>query len=521
MTDSYLLYRDSSNDGKKPYYSRRDVIKDLNLDIIFRTMAREDMLILEKVNKVMMIPLRTREEIIYRQEILQDFYSHPDMLEEMYECAVRQYTELQKFKQKREMNLTRSHSKAGEMIETLAYLTQGQEELIDLTKLLVRYEQRVLSRGLIGLVHRLKKEPQEEIGDKLNELKNFISGGEIGYSFKLGGGMKIDEIRLNYCAREKRRGPKPVQGTLKNFISNFKKNTMSTSNNAALKDDIHHLTESTMAHIMKMFHSYLEQMMLFYEHLAEEMAFYRGAVCFMQRMKELSIPLSVPVPCPPVDDRDGDRMGGENSDTDEIHVKGLYELSMAIYMQSRPVPNDLTLKGNILTLITGANQGGKSTFLRSYGIAQVLMQCGMPVPAEYFSAPVYHQIFTHFTRRESEKLDSGRLQEELKRMSDMVSAVVPNSLFLLNESFASTTEKEGSRIAGAILQAFYEKRVTTFMVTHLFQLANELYEKGQKGISFLTAERQEDGTRTFKMIAGKPSYTSYGTDLFAVLEREL
>ena len=171
-----------------------------------------------------------------------------------------------------------------------------------------------------------------------------------------------------------------------------------------------------------------------------------------------------------------------------------------------------------MTLITGANQGGKSTFLRSYGIAQVLMQCGMPVPASKFLAPVYPQIFTHFTRSEDEQLSNGRLSEELQRMSNMVDKAAPNSLFLLNESFASTTEKEGSKIAEGILNAFYEKDITTMMVTHLYQLAKKKYDEAKEGSHFLVAERTENGTRTFKMLPGEPTYTSFGTDLFKVLE---
>jgi DNA mismatch repair ATPase MutS len=170
---------------------------------------------------------------------------------------------------------------------------------------------------------------------------------------------------------------------------------------------------------------------------------------------------------------------------------------------------------------SGANQGGKSTFLRSYGIAQVLMQCGMPVPAKEFTAPIYRQIFTHFTRREDEQLNSGRLREELQRMSDMIKAAGPGCVFLLNESFASTTEREGSKIAEGILKAFYEKEITTIMVTHLFQLAKTLYEKKLDGTYFLVAERKPDGARTYRMLPGEPGYTSYGTDLFEILESEL
>ena len=103
-------------------------------------------------------------------------------------------------------------------------------------------------------------------------------------------------------------------------------------------------------------------------------------------------------------------------------------------------------------------------------------------------------------------------------MSNMIDKAVPDSLFLLNESFASTTEKEGSKIAEGILQAFYEKDMVTMMVTHLYQLAKKLYNKQIEGSHFLVAERTENGTRTYKMLKGEPSHTSFGTDLFKVLE---
>ena len=106
----------------------------------------------------------------------------------------------------------------------------------------------------------------------------------------------------------------------------------------------------------------------------------------------------------------------------------------------------------------------------------------------------------------------------MQRMSNMINKTVPNSLFLLNESFASTTEKEGSKIAEGIINAFYEKNITTMMVTHLYQLARKKYEEAKDGSHFLVAERTENGTRTFKMLPGEPTYTSFGTDLFKVLE---
>ena len=56
------------------------------------------------------------------------------------------------------------------------------------------------------------------------------------------------------------------------------------------------------------------------------------------------------------------------------------------------------------------------------------------------------------------------------------------------------------------------------MVTHLYQLAKKKYDEGREGSHFLVAERTENGTRTYKMLRGEPTYTSFGTDLFKVLE---
>ena len=73
-----------------------------------------------------------------------------------------------------------------------------------------------------------------------------------------------------------------------------------------------------------------------------------------------------------------------------------------------------------MIVITGANEGGKSTFLRSVGAAQLMMQAGMFVAAETFGANVRDGVFTHFNREEDATLTRGRLEEELARMSAIV-----------------------------------------------------------------------------------------------------
>lgn len=499
--DSFLLYRDTTTDGKESYPFTKDMIKDLNLDIIFWTMAKKDELILEKVRKVMLIPMLTPEEILYRQDIVSDFYRCEKLLMELYAIAEAQHKALRIYRN--EMNKGRSDKKSGELLSTYNYLRQGQEALLDICKLLQEKADALKSEGLHSLLGRMQEKPLKEIYDKLVELEALLTGCEAGYTLEFGGGLKLERAVLNYCRPYDEK--KSKQSGLESFYMKFiKKNKLSIGTDMELKQDIARLTEASMQYVLQIFKPYLEEMMNFFKYFAEEIAFYMGVVNFMNRMKEMNITLNMPSP-KPVGSRDT-----------ELAI--LYELSMAIYVQHEPVGNTLNLKNNRMSIITGANQGGKSTFLRSYGIAQVLMQCGMPVPAYKFEAPVYTQIFTHFTRSEDEQLNDGRLSEELKRMSSMVDVAKRGSLFLLNESFASTTEKEGSKIAEGILRAFYEKDITTMMVTHLFQLAGKLYEEQPEGSHFLVAERMADGTRTYRMLAGEPGYTSFGTDLFKILE---
>jgi len=111
-------------------------------------------------------------------------------------------------------------------------------------------------------------------------------------------------------------------------------------------------------------------------------------------------------------------------------------------------------------------------------------------------------------------LQSGELDEELRRMTSSIDRIAPNSIVLLNESFASTNEREGSEIARRIVRALLESGVKVFYVTHMFDLAQGFYLSKMKGALFLRAERLSDGRRTFRLTEGEPLPTSYGEDLY-------
>jgi DNA mismatch repair ATPase MutS len=192
----------------------------------------------------------------------------------------------------------------------------------------------------------------------------------------------------------------------------------------------------------------------------------------------------------------------------------LYDVSLALLKEGKVVPNTLNLDGKELVFITGANQGGKSTFLRSVGQSQVMLQSGMFVGAKSFSANIASGIFTHFIKEEDVKLESGKLDEELSRLSEIVKLIKPNAIILFNESFSSTNEREGSEIGRQVIRAFLENNIKIFFVTHFFDLANSFYEMKSDKFGFLRAERNEKGERTFRVLEGAPLETSFGVDVY-------
>ncbi|MBN9743279.1 DNA mismatch repair protein [Amycolatopsis sp. A1MSW2902] len=238
----------------------------------------------------------------------------------------------------------------------------------------------------------------------------------------------------------------------------------------------------------------------FFAVLRKELAFYLGCLALHELLERKGQPTCFPDPAP--------------AGRPALTAEGLYDVGLALSQETRTVGNDLAADGSSLVLVTGANQGGKSTFLRSVGLAQLMLQCGMFVGAEAFRADLRRRVFTHFKREEDATMSSGKLDEELARMSEIADLIAPGDLLLCNESFASTNEREGSEIGRQVLRALTGSGVKAVFVTHLYDLAHSLYEQGLDTRTFLRAERQPDGSRTFRLSPGEPLPTSYGEDSY-------
>jgi DNA mismatch repair ATPase MutS len=235
----------------------------------------------------------------------------------------------------------------------------------------------------------------------------------------------------------------------------------------------------------------------FFALLGRELAFYVGCLNLSETLAARSLPFSLPG----ISEAPGNRSW-----------EGLYDTGLALTKEGTIVGNTFSAKDTRLYIITGANQGGKTTFLRSIGQAQLMLQCGMIVGAKHFSGPIRCGLFTHFKKEEDTAMTSGKFEEELSRMHGIAERLSPGALVLFNESFSATNEREGSEICRQITEALIDSGIEVFSVTHLSPYAHSFSKRD--GVQFLRAQRLASGDRTFRIVSGEPLPTAFGQDIW-------
>jgi DNA mismatch repair ATPase MutS len=176
-----------------------------------------------------------------------------------------------------------------------------------------------------------------------------------------------------------------------------------------------------------------------------------------------------------------------------------------------------------VAILTGPNSGGKTTYLRAVGLAHVLCQTGLLIPAARATLSPVDDIFTHFPALETQQ---GRLAEEAQRIREMFADVTSHSLILLNETFSSTAAGEALYLAHDVLSACCAIGTRTIFATHLTTLASDLDSIEQtaaetgacRSLPFsLTANVQQTASGetvpTYHVTRGQPLGRSYAQEI--------
>ena len=202
-------------------------------------------------------------------------------------------------------------------------------------------------------------------------------------------------------------------------------------------------------------------------------------------------------------------------------AKGLYNPCVALKIEEEIVPNDLVFDQNAgIYVLTGPNRGGKSVITCALGLAQVMLQLGMYLPADEISISPVDGIYTHFPTGAEDTIDKGRLGEECARLGEIFDCVTPNSLVLLDESLSSTGSYEASYIAAEVLGGLAHIGCRCLFSTHLHELAAEIEDlnrrslaSGGVAIDTLVAGMEGEGKRSFRILRAKPDGKSYARDI--------
>ncbi|MFN2160816.1 MAG: MutS-related protein [Candidatus Promineifilaceae bacterium] len=141
-------------------------------------------------------------------------------------------------------------------------------------------------------------------------------------------------------------------------------------------------------------------------------------------------------------------------------------------LQQRIVTNNIELgeEGRI-AILTGPNRGGKTTYMQSVGLVQVLAQLGLPVPGTSAEISPVDAIYTHYPLEERLDLGTGRFGDEAQRIRAIFERVTGDSLVLFNESLATTNMGESVFLAQNIVRSLREIGARVIFTTHLHDLA--------------------------------------------------
>jgi len=171
---------------------------------------------------------------------------------------------------------------------------------------------------------------------------------------------------------------------------------------------------------------------------------------------------------------------------------------------TRPVPCDLVRRGpGSTTVITGPNSGGKTRLLQSIGLAQLLGQGGLFVPARRAKLRIAPYLFCSLVQEESFDQSEGRLGTELLRIRRMFESAPPGSLIIIDELCSGTNPSEGEEIFMLVIQLLRELEPETFVTTHFLDFAHRLEARSDElKLSFLRVELDEAQHPTFAFAPG-------------------
>ncbi|WP_233557847.1 MutS-related protein [Tessaracoccus antarcticus] len=184
--------------------------------------------------------------------------------------------------------------------------------------------------------------------------------------------------------------------------------------------------------------------------------------------------------------------------TSEISVEDGFDLALALATVptgAAVVCNSFRLSGpEQIVVVTGPNNGGKTTFARMVGQLFHLVGLGVPVPGRSARLTLPDVVFTHFEQEEGAPTLTGRFLDELQRVHTILREATRDSVVILNESFSSTNLRDAVTVATEVMETLLERGCVGVYVTFM----DELAALDDRSVSMVPrVVPQDPATRTF------------------------
>jgi DNA mismatch repair protein MutS len=494
MTFHSILIEGMHNGIEKETPEEPALFADLNLDQVINaiTSRREEY----NLKTFFYTPLREAETIRYRQQVMQDM--EDDTLLAQIKAFAEQMIIVRRYLKLVEKLDFEYHKKGWFLEAALVYCDAITELARDLSLTDLH------SRGLLTfreyMTIYVSSPGFQSLQAEAQEAKAGLSGLEYDVRIRnLTVKVRKYEGETDYSEEVKKTFEKFKQGVAKGYELDLYKGAGMSNIEAQILDFVARLYPEQFAALDRFcahHDPFLDETIRVFD---REIQFYVAYLEFVAGIESKGLAFCYPEVSPT---------------SHEVFAYDTFDLALAnsLLRSDKPViDNDFHLQEpERVIVVSGPNQGGKTTFARMFGQLHYLASLGCPVPGSKARLFLFDQILTHFEQQEDIHNLRGNLQDDLLRIHDILRRATPNTLLILNEIFASTTLNDAVFLSREIMDRVLELDLLCVWVTFI----DELSSWNEKSVSMVsTVVPENPALRTFKIVRKPADGLAYALSL--------